>query len=220
MNEHAGIFDISPIISPRLAVFPGDTPLAREVLMDIRSGGSVTVSTLRATVHLGAHTDAPSHYAREGRCIEQQPLALYWGACEVIVCAPRKALKNGCVGREHLQVATGWRPKYSRVLLATNSYLNPEQWQNDFSALEPALVDWFADNGVRLVGVDTPSVDPAESKSLPAHQRFYACDMAIIEGLRLSDVPAGAYELCALPLALQGFDASPVRAALRRLAKV
>ncbi|MCZ6834539.1 MAG: arylformamidase, partial [Planctomycetota bacterium] len=67
------------------------------------------------------------------------------------------------------------------------------------------------------VGLDTPSVDLQNSKDLPSHARFLANDMAILEGLVLADVPAGLYELIALPLKLMGFDASPVRAVLRSL---
>ncbi len=82
-------------------------------------------------------------------------------------------------------------------------------------ALDPALVDELHVRGVRLVGVDTPSVDLFESKELPAHRRFLAHGMAILEGLVLGAVPDGFYELIALPLPLVGFDASPVRAVLR-----
>ncbi len=215
MAERGAIIDISPRISPKLAVFPGDTPLTREVLMDMKRGDVITLSTLRATVHLGSHADAPSHYGRDGRTIEEQPLELYWGECEVV------RVRSACigvakrVGWEHLDVAAGWHPTTRRLLIATGSYPNADQWTADFLALEPALVDALADAGVQLVGIDTPSVDCADSKDLPAHQRFFARDVAIIEGLVLAGVAAGKYELCALPLALEGFDASPVRAALR-----
>ena len=104
-----------------------------------------------------------------------------------------------------------------RVLLGTGSYPDPTKFNEDFAGLSPALVDDLHDKGVRLVGIDTPSVDVFESKDLPAHKRFLAHDMAILEGLVLKDVPAGMYELIALPLKLMDFDASPVRAVLREL---
>ena len=102
-----------------------------------------------------------------------------------------------------------------RVLLATGTYPDPGTFNTDFTALSPELVDWLAERGVNLVGVDTPSVDPVDSKDLPAHKAFLKNDMYILEGLVLSDVPEGHYELIALPLKLVGFDASPVRATLR-----
>lgn len=217
MSNRGAIIDISPVISPRLAVFPGDTPLTREVLFDMKRGDAITLSTLRATVHLGSHADAPSHYGRDGRTIEQQPLELYWGACEVVRVRGECLGTITRVGRAHLAVDPAWKPTQSRLLIATGSQANPEQWSADFLALEPALVDWLADAGVKLLGIDTPSVDCSDSKDLPAHGRFYARGVAIIEGLVLTGVAAGEYELCAMPLALEGFDASPVRAALRAI---
>ena len=103
----------------------------------------------------------------------------------------------------------------SRVLFATGTYPDPNTFNTDFAALSPELIDWLAGRGVNLVGVDTPSVDPADSKDLPAHKAFLRNDIYILEGLVLSDVPEGQYELIALPLKLVGFDASPVRAVLR-----
>ena len=104
-----------------------------------------------------------------------------------------------------------------RVLLATGTFPDPTVFNEDFAALSPELVDQFHERGVRLIGIDTPSVDLFSSKDLPAHARFLANDMAILEGLVLTDVAPGRYELIALPLPLVGFDASPVRAILREI---
>src|SRR5262249_10397864 len=102
-----------------------------------------------------------------------------------------------------------------RLLIATGTFPDPEQFNKDFAALTPELVEALHRQGVRLIGVDTPSVDPFSSKDLPAHHAFLRCNMAILEGLILMDVPEGVYELIALPLKLVGFAASPVRAVLR-----
>jgi len=204
------LYDISPVIDARLAVWPGDTPPAREVLLDRSRGDSVTLSTLRATVHLGAHADAPSHYGSGAPDIASRPLASYLGPCEVVrVAVPR----GSRVGPAQLRA----EPRAPRVLIATGSAPDPARFNQDFCALEPALVDRLADAGVLLVGIDTPSVDLFASKDLPAHARCLARDVAILEGLRLDAVPEGLYELIALPLRLAGFDASPVRAVLRAL---
>ncbi len=201
------IHDITPPITPDLKVFPGDTPLSREVLLDMSRGDALTLSTLRATVHLGAHADAPSHYGRDARTIERQPLELYIGPCRVV------HVETNLVTPDQLPAEIGTE----RLLIATGTYPDPMNWNTDFAALRPDLVDHLHGLGVRLVGVDTPSVDPADSKDLPAHHRFLANDMAIMEGLVLAGVPDGVYELIALPLPLVGFDASPVRAILRSL---
>ncbi len=209
------IIDISPLLSPRLAVFPGDSPIVREVKLDMKRGDNITLSALHTTVHLGSHADAPSHYGREGRAMHEQPIALYWGPCEVVEVRAGTRPATGRVGREDLHVAADWHPRFERLLIATRSYANPEQWDGSFLGLEPALVDALADQGVRLIGIDTPSVDTADSKDLPTHGRFLARDVAIVEGLVLRSVARGDYEFCGLPLRLEGFDGSPIRAALR-----
>lgn len=202
------IIDISPTISARLAVFPGDVSASRDVLLDKARGDAVTLSTLRATVHLGAHVDAPCHYGVDAATIESMPLERCIGSCQVI----------------RVTVAPGGRVTVAdlpaqivapRVLIATESHRDRERWTDDFVALDPALVDFLADQGVVLIGVDTPSVDLAASKDLPAHARCLARDVTILEGIVLADVAEGLYELIALPLKLEGFDASPVRAVLR-----
>jgi arylformamidase len=104
-----------------------------------------------------------------------------------------------------------------RLVLATGSYPDHENWNGDFASIDPGLVGWLDARGVRLVAVDTPSVDRADSKDLPAHAAFLRHDVAIIEGVVLEGVPEGRYELIALPLRIEGADASPVRAVLRKM---
>jgi arylformamidase len=204
------ILDISPPLEPALAVWPGDTPLSREVLLDRRAGHNITLSTLRATVHLGAHADAPSHYGHSAPAIDVRPLELYLGPCQVfhVPVEPGQRITPG-----HL----GTPVRAPRVLLRTGTYPDARAFCVPFAALDPGLVDWLAGQGVRLVGIDTPSVDVHDSKDLPSHHACLRHDMAILEGLRLDAVPPGMYELIALPLRLVGFDASPVRAVLRPL---
>jgi arylformamidase len=204
-----GVIDITPPITERLSVWPGDTPPGREVLCEIEKGASVTLSTLRATVHLGAHADGPNHYGAGAPSIDQRSLRYYLGPCEVIRASVHRGSR---VRTEDLSRL----PSVERVLIATGSFPDATTWNDDFAGLDPALVDALADRGVITIGIDTPSVDLFSSKDLPAHKRFLARDLAILEGLRLAHVPEGRYELIALPLPLVGFDASPVRAVLRR----
>ena len=202
------IYDITPPITPALDVWPGDTPPRREVLLDLARGDTVTLSTLHATVHLGAHADAPCHYGVEGAAIETRSIDDYLGPCQVIRVDVARGTR---IAPGDVRVPI----EADRVLFATGTFPDPEAWNEDFCALDPALVDDLAGRGVRLVGLDTPSVDLFASKDLPAHGRILHHDMAILEGLVLADVPDGIYELIALPLKLVGFDASPVRAVLR-----
>lgn len=205
--------DITPLVSPRLKVFPGDTEFSREVLLDIARGDHITLSTIRGTVHLGAHADAVRHYGRDGATIDAMPLDLYVGACRVI-----DVTKTARADRRRVSIADlGAAPiDEKRILLRTDSAIDTERWNERFLALEPGLVDHLADRGVRLVGVDTPSVDTADSKDLPAHARCHARGVAIVEGLALSRVEPGRYEFIGLPLKIEGGDGSPIRAVLRR----
>jgi len=202
------IYDITPTIEPDLAVWPGDTPARREVLLDMRRGDHLTLSTLHATVHLGAHADAPSHYGAEAPSIETRPLDRYLGPCRVL---RRRCPRATRIGVEALPADL----EAPRVLFATGTFPDPRQFDERFAALSPGLIDALHARGVVLVGIDTPSVDLFDSKDLPAHQACLRHDLAILEGLILDDVPDGLYELIALPLKLGGFDASPVRAVLR-----
>jgi arylformamidase len=204
------IYDVTPPITEALQVWPGDTPPRREILMHMARGDSITLSTLHATVHLGAHADAPSHYGVDAPSIEERPLDLYLGPCQVMrVTMPRGSL----IRPDDLP-----RPiQAERVILATGTFPDPTRFNEDFAALDPSLVEFLHDQGVRLIGVDTPSVDTFNSKDLPVHSTFLKHNMAILEGLVLDGVPEGVYELIALPLRLVGFDASPVRAILRTL---
>jgi arylformamidase len=204
------LYDITPPITAQLQVWPGDTPLTREVLLDMQRGDNITLSSLHATVHLGAHADAPSHYGLNAPAIHERSLDDYIGPCQVVrVDVPRRTR----IPPERLPTPI----RAPRVLLATGTYPDPERFSEDFAALSPELVEALYRQGVRLIGIDTPSVDLFESKDLPSHRMMLRHSMAILEGLVLGQVPEGVYELIALPLPLVGFDASPVRAVLREL---
>jgi arylformamidase len=218
MSLERKIIDITPAITPELCVWPGDTPPSREVLMDMQRGDNLTLSTLRATVHLGAHADGPNHYGKDAPSIDQRSLNYYIGLCRVVRVNVARGKRVSLTDVEAaLRSSSAGSPDIGaeRVLIATGTFPDPYHWNSDFAALEPSLVDWLHAAGVITIGIDTPSVDLLDSKDLPAHNAFLKNDMAILEGLVLKDVPQGFYELIALPLPLAGFDASPVRAILR-----
>lgn len=205
------IIDISPLLSARIAVFPGDTEFARTQLMHVDQGQHISLSSLTTTVHVGSHADAPIHYGKGGRTIEAQPLELYVGPAVLVrvdSARGRAITAQDLAGR----VPFGTE----RLIIATGSFPNPEHWNADFASLDPALISWLHLRGVRLVVVDVPSVDRGDSKDLPTHAEFFAHDMSIIEGVVLDGVAEGRYELIALPLRIEGADASPVRAILRK----
>ncbi len=203
--------DITPPITPDIAVFPGDTPFSRDVLLAFGRGDHLALSSIRTTVHLGAHADAPSHYHPDGIDIARRELSRYLGLCEVrtALVPPRTRLTPAHLGHAPLRAP--------RQLLRTGTFPQPNAWTPEFAALSPELVDWLAGEGAVLVGIDTPSVDLADDALLLSHAALFRHDLAVLEGLVLAEVPDGLYLLIALPLPLVGADASPVRAILVEL---
>ena len=205
------LIDISPPIDASIQVWPGDTPFAHTIHVDIAAGANITLSDIRTSVHVGAHADAPSHYSAKGCDIASRRLDLYVGRCVVLHVEVERGER---IYPAHL---AGKIVSAPRVLLQTGTFPDHRNWNEDFASLSPELVDNLYQHGVTLIGIDTPSVDPFASKELESHQAFGHNDMAILEGLMLDGVAEGEYELIALPLRLMGADASPVRAVLRTL---
>lgn len=208
--EFTEIIDISPAISSQIAVFPGDKKFEENFSLQINKGDNLTLSSIHATLHLGAHTDAPSHYHLSGESIEKRNLSLYLGKTQVIHVNISRG-KRVLMG--HLQDKEILAP---RVLFKTLTYPNPNQWNADFAALSPEIIEYLAEKKVKLVGLDTPSVDLSEDKELLTHKKIYEKNMAILEGVVLDHVSEGVYQLIALPLKITGADATPVRAVLLR----
>ncbi len=203
-----GLFDISPRITENLGVFPGDVAFKRRISLDFEKGHHLLLSSVQTTLHLGAHADGPNHYARGRVGIGERPLGLYMGRAHVLHV---NVARGERIQPRHLE---GRMPLAARVLFRTGTFPDPNRWNSDFASLSPELIDTLAERGARLVGIDTPSVDPEDSKTLDAHGRIALHDLAVLEGLALDDVPEGVYTLIALPLALEKADASPVRAIL------
>lgn len=204
------VWDISPPVSSRSPVFPGDTAYAQQWIARIAPGCPVNVSAVTTSPHVGAHADAPLHYADDGAAIGNVDLLPYLGRCRVIHaigCGP-------LVTVDHLAHAAPGLPP--RVLVRTAERAATE-WHGDFAAYAPEAVAWLAELGVRLIGIDTASIDPATSKTLDSHQQLRRLNLRVLENLVLDDVPEGDYELIALPLKWVDADASPVRAILREL---
>lgn len=207
------LWDISPPLGSGSPAFPGDTPYAQTWAATLAPDNPVNVSAITLSPHLGAHADAPLHYAAGGAPIGALDLDPYLGPCRVvhaIGCGP-------LVEVAHLERALADGEAPQRVLVRTAERALVDRWSDAFTAYAAETIAWLADRGVRLVGIDTPSVDPATSKELPSHQVLLARDLRVLENLVLDDVPEGDYELIALPLKLVDADASPVRAVLRAL---
>jgi len=207
MNKNSIIFDIYPEISSKSAVWPGDLKFSRKISMDMLNGDNLSLSSIHTTVHIGAHTDAPNHYKKGGPGISKRPLNYYLGLTQVI------QVKTGKGKRIH---PGDFKDEIiaPRVLFKTNSFPDPNKFNEDFNSFSPELIDYLNEKKVILVGIDTPSVDPFADKVLKSHNRIALYNMAILEGIILKNIKNGTYNLIALPLKIKDADASPVRAVL------
>ncbi len=203
-------YDITRALTPRTAVFPGDTPVCITPVMQIKAGDSCNVTSITMSAHAGTHVDAPLHYADDQAGIEAVSLDVLIGPTRVVT------LNAGdVITIDDLQTALGDAP-FTRLLIHTRASDVPDDvWQPDFVCFEPAAAAWLGERGCRLVGTDAPSVDPAASRDLPAHKAFLHGNVIIMENLCLAGVPDGTYELVALPLRIAGNDAAPARVILR-----
>ncbi len=205
------IYDISPPVGPASPVFPGDTAYQQLWTATLAPGCPVNVSALTLSPHIGAHADAPLHYDPTGAAVGALDLMPYLGPCRVVhAIAPGPLIEW-----HHLNHALNDLPP--RLLVRTYQRMPMDQWDPNLSAFTPETLERLADLGVLLVGIDTASIDPADSKTLPSHQVIRQRGLRVLENLVLDDIPEGDYELIALPLKLMLADASPVRAILRDL---
>lgn len=207
------LIDITPPLRASSAVFPGDARFTVNQTFSIGPGCPVNVASFSMSVHCGAHADAPLHYSRDGASIDQLALEDYVGPARVIDA------RGAGPFVEPDEISGALEDVPARVLLRCVESLDPDVWPEGFRTLAPATVELLASRGVRLVGVDVPSVDPDTSKDMPSHMTVLRHDMRILENLVLAGVTPGDYELIALPIPLEGLDAAPVRAVLRTLAR-
>jgi arylformamidase len=208
----ARLWDISPPLHGGSPVFPGDARYQQHWAARLGPGCPVNVSTLTLSPHTGAHADAPLHYDADGAPIGALDLEPYLGPCRVVHAIGCGAL----IDWQHVAHAID-AALPPRVLVRTYARMPIAHWDGALAGFAPATVERLADLGVLLIGIDTASIDPADSKSLEAHQVVRRRKLRVLENLVLDEVAEGDYELIALPLKLITADASPVRAVLRAL---
>ncbi len=209
--ELGKIFDISPVVSSKLALFQGETPFELKTLYDFNKGDSIKLSSLSTTLHIGSHTDSPNHFHPKGEPMHKRSLQYYIGRAQVVHCLLPIQKGGRRLTPKDVDLS---KIKAPRVLFRTDSYLDPSVWSDDFTAFSPELIFELSKSGVFTIGIDTPSVDPAQDQKLLSHHAVFETGMANLEGLSLKDVPEGEYFFCALPLKLENAEASPVRAIL------
>lgn len=202
------LYDITHPLGNGSAPWPGDTAFSLELTWRMAEGASVNVSRLTLSPHNGTHADAPFHYDPNGLTMAEVPPDRYIGPARLVALEGRASVSLADLAKLDLSGTT-------RLLVRTGSCPDPIHFYPDFTYFEPAAVAYLAQNGIGLIGTDAHSMDPADSKDLPAHHACRGAGILILENLNLATVPTGDYELIALPLKLAGADGSPVRAVLR-----
>ena len=206
------IYDISLTISPTLPTWPGDPGIELEQVESMDKGANANVTRMNMGVHTGTHVDAPHHFLNDGRTVEQLPLDVLTGPCYVLQLPDGvEAITSEVLRRSEIT------PDMKRILFGTrNSHLwakGETRFQTDYIAITEDGAEWLVEHGVQLVGVDYLSVAPYE-ESTPTHEILLKAGVVVVEGLNLSKVMRGFYELYCLPLKIAGSDGAPARAIL------
>ena len=210
------IRDITRTLRRGFPAWPGDPPLEIETVASLDRGDPFTISRLTISLHAGTHLDAPSHALREGADVGSVPLGRLIGPARVIHAPGRLRIDAADLGALHASASSATHTPAGprRILLRTESAETLPDLPDRFAALTPEAADLLVRSGVELVGIDTPSVDPPEGVDPAAHRAFARASVAVLEWLDLRGVPPGEYFLIALPLRIEGAEASPVRAVL------
>jgi arylformamidase len=205
------LYDISLPISNDLPVFPDDPPVLLTLARSITEGHQCNISKVQMGVHTGTHVDAPYHFLNNGTMIDAIPIETFVGPCFVVE-----------LNSEHLILKEDFQkysfPRHSRVLIKTkNSRFwanNCNSFNSDYVALGITAAQYLIEMRAILVGIDYLSIEAFNSDGGPIHQLLLKNDIAILEGLNLSAVKEGEYELICLPLKLQMCEAAPARVLL------
>lgn len=205
------IYDISLPIESGGAVYPENTPIEIATIKSVATGGSSTISSISFGSHTATHVDAQSHFLPSGATVDQIPLDLLIGPA-LLIRFPNEVMAITAANLRSSNI-TG----QTRVLLATrNSGFNRDKtFHPDFTYVAPDAAEYLVEQGVKLVGVDYLSIEQFHSGHHQTHKTLLGAGVVIVEGLQLTEPPAGIYELTCLPLRLKGLDGAPARAVLR-----
>ena len=212
------IWDISRTLSDDLAEWPGDEPFHFRLTRKIAEGQSVNLGAIGMSVHSGTHADAEFHFDTNGESIEKAPLEIYLGRAAVVdlTQAFSQSKEKHLITVEDLQPHSEEIAESSRLLVKTGRWSDSAVFPNQIPVIAADVPSWLQKNGVKLLGLDLPSVDEIDSKSLQNHHALAGAGIAIVESLNLSGVAPGIYNFAALPLKIAGGDGAPMRAVLWR----
>lgn len=200
--------DISQPLHSEMPVWPGDASFQYQLTCTKEESGSVNVGQVQMSTHTGTHIDAPFHFDEEGCKVQELDMNLYIGKARLIHLPGREKIKAEDLMAKDLN-------GISRLLIRTDSWQDRSVFPEEICFLDPDVAPFLKRTGIRLIGLDVPSVDPIDSKTLPAHHALWRAGIHILEGAVLDGVEEGIYDLIALPLPILNGDGSPVRAVIR-----
>jgi Predicted metal-dependent hydrolase len=212
------IWDISRTLSDDLAEWPGDEPFHFRLTRTLAESQSVNLGAISMSVHNGTHADAQFHFDGNGESIEKVPLEIYLGRAVVVDLTGTfsQSKEKHLIIIEDLQPHAEEIAETSRLLIKTGRWNNSAVFPDRIPVIAADIAAWLQKNGVKLLGLDLPSVDEIDSKSLQNHHALSRAGIAIVESLDLSRVVSGVYNLAALPLKIARGDGAPLRAVLWR----
>jgi arylformamidase len=212
------IWDVSRTLSNDLAEWPGDEPCRFRLTREKAKGESVNLGAITMSVHNGTHADAQFHFDTDGGSIEKAPLEIYLGRATVVDLAQAflDLKEKHLISIEDLRSSAEQIAATSRILVKTGRWSDSTVFPDTIPVIAADVPAWLQKNGVKLLGLDLPSVDEIDSKSLQNHHALARAGIAIVESLDLSDVAPGIYQFAALPLKIAGGDGAPMRAILWR----
>lgn len=200
--------DITVELSDNVAEWPGDTPFSFETPVTKRLSGSVNIGKITTSTHIGTHVDAPFHFDNDGATIEALDINRYIGDATIIEVAGKDEISKSDLEAHSI--------KGTILLIKTTAATDKSVFPKEVPTLTLEAVSYLAEKGIKLFGIDVPSVDLVNSKTLDVHHVLHAHDIMIIESVVLDQVDPGLYEFIALPLKVKGADGSPVRAVVRK----
>lgn len=206
------IHDISIGLTPDVPVWPGESPILLQRLKSISHGNSSNVSALNGGVHTGTHVDAPFHFLEGGATVEALSLNALVGRARVVEVTAKRT-----IGPKELDAASIPAGTLRLLLKTSNSKLwvkSPSKFDRDFVALSPEGAEWVVERGMRLIGIDYLSIEPFSAREPVVHKTLLGAEVVVVEGLNLTGITPGSYDLVCLPLKLVGSDGAPARTIL------
>ncbi|EDL65245.1 arylformamidase [Bacillus sp. SG-1] len=201
------LIDIAQKLNNNTPVWPGDTPFNFSLNWSKEDTGSVNVGNINFSAHTGTHIDAPYHFDEDGKKVADLPLDSFFGNALVVEISEKESI--GAEDLEDLDLRD-----VTQLLIRTNSWEDKSVFPSQITYLQENIGPFLKKNGIKLIGVDVPSVDPLDSKELKAHHSLQENGIGILEGIVLDGVEPKTYELAAFPLPLEEADGCPVRAVL------